>query len=638
MSNVVTRLLLLLVVVAFAAGVYGWQAAQPPAPKRAYTPPNQARQYVTVEVQVTATPNPANVVTVYVTATPDPVLSPPTPTPVISASRLLEEYGDEQYASSEAMPPMLFHYYSNTVNAAAAFFQIRAEDLLVALATQNDGMYVLRNDRPEGLSGIPIEAWNGWAYPLRDDYLSDVRLIAQHGGLGFDWRQRLLWQQWAQEESDSSNLNGAMALPTDFDDSVATLAHYLARSGVTAAAATADPDGSSDRLTTALARLQSGVITTLPVFTTENPETIISTDLRDAFNRQLDQTWGVQFSEVDFTQTVDRSPIAAEVLEGSLSAEEGATQLVNEFTAAHLLLNQARLENNEPLLWPFIHDEQTLSIQLYVVQTIGHTLTPWEIDTLIRSSSNSRATLETRIAGRADAQLFTGAKNRLDESLQLTAQGQTVSNVEVSKLVLPVIRHHTLGRMASGMVQEMMDGIEYRIRTLPEFQVRNGKLFFAANPLEPFPDRIGLGFNAPADYQPGGRHTGIDVRGTRDGGSQPLLFAVDDGVVAHMGALYCLGPNVCRGPYAIVLDHGGNVYSIYSHNSEAFVNTGDTVTAGQAIGRQGSEGYSRGSHLHFEIHVGAPYSGTWQEPFRGGEFINPMPWLPRDFFTENENG
>ena len=78
-----------------------------------------------------------------------------------------------------------------------------------------------------------------------------------------------------------------------------------------------------------------------------------------------------------------------------------------------------------------------------------------------------------------------------------------------------------------------------------------------------------------------------------------------------------------------MLDHGNNIYTIYSHNSEAFVKAGEQVVAGQVIARQGSEGYSRGPHLHLELHVGAAFSGVWTNPWTAGQFIDPWPWLPK---------
>jgi murein DD-endopeptidase MepM/ murein hydrolase activator NlpD len=627
----VARVLPVLVAVLVAWGVYAFQPQNNQDPKAFPTPVTVIT--VVAEVVVTRTPDPADAVVVYVTTTPVPTAIAPTPTPIINVANLLEQYGDEQYASLEAMPADLRHYYSSNLNEIASFFKVQPSDMMAVLQAQNEGMLVLQNERPGGIIGISPSAWNGWAYPLQDRYISDVRLIAQHDGLGFDWRQRAMWTQWVEGRGDSSNLNGAEAEPADLLDSMATAANYLARVGVTAEAASESPEGAEQRLAEAIALLQTGMVDPLPPLAEEGQPVTLSEVLQTAFNRQLDLTWGVQFSAAELAQTVDRSPVAAQVAAGTITPEAGAEALVAQFTEYYLAQNERLATQGLPIRWPFIRDEETLQIQLYAVQLLGHTLTPWEVQEIARTGSSDRATIESRISGRTDARVFMGAKNRLDDGLQRSAQGVPISNREVAQLVQPVLQHRTLTRSSTVATQELLDSIEYQIRALPEFQAQNGKLFFLSNPLSPWPQSIGLRFGAPADYQPGGRHTGIDVRGLRDAGKQPMLYAVDDGVVAHMGPLYCLGRGVCRGAYAIVLDHGNNVYSIYSHNSEAFVATGDTVTAGQAIGRQGSEGYSRGSHLHFEIHVGAPYTGVWQEPFRGGEFINPLPWLPRDMET-----
>ena len=150
---------------------------------------------------------------------------------------------------------------------------------------------------------------------------------------------------------------------------------------------------------------------------------------------------------------------------------------------------------------------------------------------------------------------------------------------------------------------------------------------FPATPLRPMPGLI-RAFGVPVNYQAGGVHTGIDIAGPRVNGEEPELYAVAPGAVAYVGPLYCAAANACRGGKAIILDHGGNVYSIYSHNSAAYVAAGDTVTAGQSIGRQGNEGYSFGSHLHLEVHTGAPFTGDWLRPFEGGEFADPLAYLP----------
>lgn len=60
----------------------------------------------------------------------------------------------------------------------------------------------------------------------------------------------------------------------------------------------------------------------------------------------------------------------------------------------------------------------------------------------------------------------------------------------------------------------------------------------------------------------------------------------------------------------IIIDHGGGIQTLYAHLSKIYVRVGDYVSAGQAIGAEGSTGKSTGPHLHFEIRV----SGYRQNP------------------------
>ena len=51
----------------------------------------------------------------------------------------------------------------------------------------------------------------------------------------------------------------------------------------------------------------------------------------------------------------------------------------------------------------------------------------------------------------------------------------------------------------------------------------------------------------------------------------------------------------------IVITHAGGYESTYAHLYRMFVNKGDSIRKGQAIGRAGNSGAVTGPHLHYEI-------------------------------------
>ncbi len=64
--------------------------------------------------------------------------------------------------------------------------------------------------------------------------------------------------------------------------------------------------------------------------------------------------------------------------------------------------------------------------------------------------------------------------------------------------------------------------------------------------------------------------------------------------------------------YAIKIDHGNGVETVYGHCSKLYANVGQTVKAGDIIAAVGSTGNSTGPHLHLEIRVnGAPMNPQW---------------------------
>jgi murein DD-endopeptidase MepM/ murein hydrolase activator NlpD len=53
----------------------------------------------------------------------------------------------------------------------------------------------------------------------------------------------------------------------------------------------------------------------------------------------------------------------------------------------------------------------------------------------------------------------------------------------------------------------------------------------------------------------------------------------------------------------LIIDHGLGVVSLLAHLSSMDVHEGDTVSAGQIVGRVGSTGRVTGPHLHWALTV-----------------------------------
>ncbi len=99
--------------------------------------------------------------------------------------------------------------------------------------------------------------------------------------------------------------------------------------------------------------------------------------------------------------------------------------------------------------------------------------------------------------------------------------------------------------------------------------------------------------------QPRAPHRGVDLRGVE--GTPVLAFSA--GRVALTGKHYFAGKSV-------YIDHGLGMITQYIHLSEISVAPGQTVAAGQVIGKVGATGRVTGPHLHFGLSV----LGMWVDP------------------------
>ncbi|MHC3467563.1 transglycosylase family protein [Streptomyces sp. 7R007] len=117
---------------------------------------------------------------------------------------------------------------------------------------------------------------------------------------------------------------------------------------------------------------------------------------------------------------------------------------------------------------------------------------------------------------------------------------------------------------------------------------------------------IGTGYHVAGSSWSKGYHTGVDFLVPT--GTSVKAVAAGKVVTAGWGGSY---------GYQVVIRHADGRYSQYAHLSAISVRAGQSVGAGQRIGRSGSTGNTTGPHLHFEVRTGPGF----------GSDIDPVAYL-----------
>lgn len=99
-------------------------------------------------------------------------------------------------------------------------------------------------------------------------------------------------------------------------------------------------------------------------------------------------------------------------------------------------------------------------------------------------------------------------------------------------------------------------------------------------------------------------HTGIDIAVSH---GTPIKASAS-GIVIYAGWKTGYG-------YTVKIDHGGDIKTLYAHNSQLNVSQGDNINRGEVIAYSGNSGTSTGPHLHFEI-------------IKNNNHVNPLQHLP----------
>lgn len=126
-------------------------------------------------------------------------------------------------------------------------------------------------------------------------------------------------------------------------------------------------------------------------------------------------------------------------------------------------------------------------------------------------------------------------------------------------------------------------------------------------------------------------HGAIDIAPTNGAtyGTVNIIAAKDGTVTYSTGKASACPSNStnsdCGGGYGnyVSIEHADGTKTLYAHmyQNSITVETGDTVKAGQVIGKMGSSGKSTGMHLHFEVRI----NGEKVDPLNYVSETNPRP-------------
>lgn len=112
--------------------------------------------------------------------------------------------------------------------------------------------------------------------------------------------------------------------------------------------------------------------------------------------------------------------------------------------------------------------------------------------------------------------------------------------------------------------------------------------------VRPVPEAANSAFGTRSilNGEPRSPHSGADFNSP----TGTPIKAPNGGRVVLAGDLYFTGNTV-------MIDHGLTVFSLFAHLSEMDVKVGDTVAAGNVIGKVGATGRVTGPHLHWSVRI-----------------------------------
>jgi|GEM_PF-335789 len=218
---------------------------------------------------------------------------------------------------------------------------------------------------------------------------------------------------------------------------------------------------------------------------------------------------------------------------------------------------------------------------------------------LDRAASEVEASLASAVASADSLQLLqTEAEALRAEQLERRQEeAELVAELRENKAAFA--RELGVFEQASREIADIISDTEFRVTTFAEF---DGLL---ANPI--FPRTVISSDFGPRLHPILGyvrNHNGVDISASF--GTE--IVASGPGVVQIASSFGGYGETV-------VIDHGGDLLTLYAHMSVILVDPGQEIELGETLGLVGSTGLSTGPHLHFEV---------WED---GDRAVDPRPYL-----------
>jgi len=166
--------------------------------------------------------------------------------------------------------------------------------------------------------------------------------------------------------------------------------------------------------------------------------------------------------------------------------------------------------------------------------------------------------------------------------------------LDVQRRVFPV-RRLTVNPDLVNPPPEAMPRIEAEARHLHELWAGTAPQRLWTKPfVRPVPDQANSAFGTRSVYNGEARppHTGADFLSPA---GRPIK-------APNAGRVVLAAPQYFSGN-TVIVDHGLGLFSMFAHLSEIDVKLGDSVEAGQVVGKVGATGRVTGPHLHWTVRL-----------------------------------